>query len=410
MNNSVNATAMIISGIRIVGWIAGPPSFTTEAGWCSVFHQSTDHLMIGMLMAPTSVRIATARPARDGSSTVCHNAITPRYIRNRISGTFRATAQTDGVSRFYAFTRVGSLPLIVTVGLSEAEVFAAWWDKITMLSVVYLLMAVSILALVGLFTSELRRRETAELAQAALARQDNLTGLANRRGFSEAFDSEWQRAARERGPLSLVMIDIDHFKALNDTQGHATGDAVLRLLVASTAGSDAAHALLVGAGASALGVMAISGVGSVAASLGDGLSREGRTLLDALSPAPAAVALAILVGVGALALLRTGPVLPDLRAPSGSRLGLEIEPGDALFGGGQPLHHRPAVVAGAIVDQDDLIILAHRRARRTRDARVQHVEAGGFVIAGNDDGQGGALHDAAGLAASKPSVTHSRRA
>ncbi len=155
------------------------------------------------------------------------------YIRNRISGTFRATAQTDGVSRFYAFTRVGSLPLIVTVGLSEAEVFAAWWDKITMLSVVYLLMAVSILALVGLFTSELRRRETAELAQAALARQDNLTGLANRRGFSEAFDSEWQRAARERGPLSLVMIDIDHFKRFNDSLGHLEGDRVLASVAAA---------------------------------------------------------------------------------------------------------------------------------------------------------------------------------
>ena len=57
----------------------------TEAGWCSVFHQSTENLMIGRLIAPTSVRIAAARAAREGSSTARHSAITPRYIRNSTS-------------------------------------------------------------------------------------------------------------------------------------------------------------------------------------------------------------------------------------------------------------------------------------------------------------------------------------
>ncbi|MCU7372492.1 diguanylate cyclase [Paucibacter sp. O1-1] len=59
---------------------------------------------------------------------------------------------------------------------------------------------------------------------------DHLTGLANRRAFFEAAEIELQRWARQPRPLSLVMIDADHFKQINDRHGHAAGDAVLRHL------------------------------------------------------------------------------------------------------------------------------------------------------------------------------------
>lgn len=154
-------------------------------------------------------------------------------IKNGPSGTLWATARADGIARFYAYRRVANLPLVAVVGLAEAQVFAPWWAKIKMLSLVYLLMAASIVALVSLFVSELRRREAAERAQAALARQDNLTGLANRRGFGETLEREWQRAIREREPLSLVMIDIDHFKRFNDSLGHLEGDRVLAAVAAA---------------------------------------------------------------------------------------------------------------------------------------------------------------------------------
>lgn len=155
------------------------------------------------------------------------------HIKTGASGAFRATGQSDGIARFYAFKRVANLPLVVSVGLAESEVFAALRRKITMLLLVYLVMAGSTLALVALFVSELRRREMAEHAQAVLARQDNLTGLANRRGFNETIDREWQRAARERKPLSLVMVDIDYFKHFNDSLGHPEGDRVLASVAAA---------------------------------------------------------------------------------------------------------------------------------------------------------------------------------
>ncbi|MEW6335244.1 MAG: diguanylate cyclase, partial [Thermodesulfobacteriota bacterium] len=61
-----------------------------------------------------------------------------------------------------------------------------------------------------------------------LARQDALTGLANRRCFDERAREEAVRAKRYRHPLSLLLADLDHFKSINDTHGHAFGDTVLR--------------------------------------------------------------------------------------------------------------------------------------------------------------------------------------
>lgn len=57
---------------------------------------------------------------------------------------------------------------------------------------------------------------------------DGLTSIANRRHFDEVLTKEWQRALRETKPLSLIFIDIDFFKAYNDTYGHLTGDDCLK--------------------------------------------------------------------------------------------------------------------------------------------------------------------------------------
>ncbi|MGC9457634.1 MAG: diguanylate cyclase [Halothiobacillaceae bacterium] len=58
--------------------------------------------------------------------------------------------------------------------------------------------------------------------------EDALTGLGNRRQFDELFHHEAGRAARQQSPLSLVMVDLDHFKQVNDVWGHAAGDTVLQ--------------------------------------------------------------------------------------------------------------------------------------------------------------------------------------
>jgi len=69
------------------------------------------------------------------------------------------------------------------------------------------------------------------------SREDPLTGLANRRGMMEKFQEEKARTERTRRPFSLVMIDVDDFKTINDTYGHDCGDLVLKMIADVLRGS-----------------------------------------------------------------------------------------------------------------------------------------------------------------------------
>ena len=68
-----------------------------------------------------------------------------------------------------------------------------------------------------------------------IAETDSLTGLWNRRRFDDQFRCEWLRAQRNRNNLSLLMIDIDHFKSINDTYGHQVGDVCLQKIAKAIA-------------------------------------------------------------------------------------------------------------------------------------------------------------------------------
>jgi diguanylate cyclase (GGDEF)-like protein len=62
----------------------------------------------------------------------------------------------------------------------------------------------------------------------ASARTDQLTGVPNRRAWDEVLPRELARARRAQGPISVAILDLDHFKAYNDTHGHPAGDRLLR--------------------------------------------------------------------------------------------------------------------------------------------------------------------------------------
>ena len=70
-------------------------------------------------------------------------------------------------------------------------------------------------------------------AMRELSLTDGLTGVANRRHFNDRLESEWRRCARANLPLSLIMIDIDHFKLYNDRYGHQAGDQCLQEMSAA---------------------------------------------------------------------------------------------------------------------------------------------------------------------------------
>jgi len=80
--------------------------------------------------------------------------------------------------------------------------------------------------------NSLQRSQRIQYAQGLVMRHllstDAMTGIANRRRFDTALEREWRRCRRAAVPLSLLMIDVDHFKAYNDHSGHPQGDACLR--------------------------------------------------------------------------------------------------------------------------------------------------------------------------------------
>ncbi len=84
--------------------------------------------------------------------------------------------------------------------------------------------------------SDITRRKELEADLVRLAAIDGLTEILNRRSFMERSSMELKRAFRHHTPTSLLMIDIDHFKNVNDTYGHHVGDEVLRSLARRLAG------------------------------------------------------------------------------------------------------------------------------------------------------------------------------
>lgn len=90
--------------------------------------------------------------------------------------------------------------------------------------------------LVVICTRDVTDRKLAEEQLSHLALVDGLTGLGNRRAFDDALEREWKRTVRTGDPLSLAMLDVDHFKRFNDTYGHLAGDRCLRAIATAVRG------------------------------------------------------------------------------------------------------------------------------------------------------------------------------
>ena len=126
-----------------------------------------------------------------------------------------AAMQSDAVLR--------DVPVIFVTGHSSQ---AFELDGLAAGAVDFIAKPISAPLLVARAKTQLRlKRLTDELR--AVASIDGLTGLPNRRSFDEALMREWHRAVRAHEPVSLLMVDVDHFKLFNDRYGHPAGDACL---------------------------------------------------------------------------------------------------------------------------------------------------------------------------------------
>jgi len=142
-------------------------------------------------------------------------------------GSFVGTAAIDGIRRLYVFDKLPGLPMELNIGVAVDDVYAPWKRRTLVIGSVMLIFGLAFVGLSMMFSSQFRQRARAEGELLELARTDGLTGLVNRRTLDEILDLEWLRAQRAQQALSVLFIDIDRFKAYNDTYGHQTGDGTL---------------------------------------------------------------------------------------------------------------------------------------------------------------------------------------
>ncbi|MBF0266534.1 MAG: GGDEF domain-containing protein [Gammaproteobacteria bacterium] len=130
---------------------------------------------------------------------------------------------SDDKKRLVSYRKINELPFIVVVGEADMDWLSDWKIQIWISLVSLLIICYLIIINATEHDKVLRQRDLLSKA----ANTDSLTNLINRRHFNELAIREIQRARRTNRPLGIVMLDIDYFKNINDTHGHAIGDQAL---------------------------------------------------------------------------------------------------------------------------------------------------------------------------------------
>jgi diguanylate cyclase (GGDEF)-like protein len=173
------------------------------------------------LLADDGSILVRSPPAPDAGDRVGPEL--ERQMRDHPSGASLAyVSGIDGVRRLGSYQHLSQFPMSALVSQSEWDVQSTWRAELHSHAIILgcVILVVSVLGGCAL-------RATQKLN--AQAMQDGLTGLANRRSFDETIEREVRRADRSGQPVSVIMIDIDHFKAYNDCHGHPGGDECLRV-------------------------------------------------------------------------------------------------------------------------------------------------------------------------------------
>lgn len=206
----------------------------------SYFSSLLDKLMIGdhgsIFIVEQDGAIIARKPfvAGEIGRNISASPTFPQMVHS-LAGSYTAKASVDGVRRLYTFAHVPGTPFIAVVAPAESDILNPWRKRSVIVGTLTLLFGASFIVVSWLLALSLRERAHAQVELVRLAGTDALTGLPNRRAFDERIDEEWRRARRANAPLSVLFIDVDHFKLYNDAYGHALGDDALAAVAESIA-------------------------------------------------------------------------------------------------------------------------------------------------------------------------------
>jgi diguanylate cyclase (GGDEF)-like protein len=144
----------------------------------------------------------------------------------KAQGSYAGQGPVDAIPRLFV-RRASTGPFYVVVGKPLDAIFRLWQREVTRIGAIMVALVLFVFGTTLFLAREIGRRAQAEDKLEEMATTDALTGLKNRRKFDAEMDVEWRRAARNKTPVALLMIDADHFKTYNDTYGHQAGDQVL---------------------------------------------------------------------------------------------------------------------------------------------------------------------------------------
>ncbi|WP_255437512.1 GGDEF domain-containing protein [Comamonas flocculans] len=282
----------------------------------------------------TAVQIGAAFTSNAAAYVIAGQArgiVLPLLALVMVFGVFNLSERQIKALLAYSLTLYAVAGAVIQWGTQDAPAPAL--ATVYMLAVIVVLTSSTVLALRIRAMRQLLKRQKQELASAvrhihALATRDELTGLPNRRYMQEALRVACLSAQRSRRPLLLAQLDLDHFKQINDTHGHAVGDQVLKAFAAAAQKSLRASDVLARWGGEEFVLMLV-----------DTTPEQGRRLLERLRAAVADAALTLEGGV---------------------RVAVTVSIGVALLGGDE--------ACGALLKRSDDALYRAKRLGRDRIA------------------------------------------